>query len=83
MLLLSLSATAYGGRYSGGVLDLPGPPLDENFEGAQLPPSLQESPLDADYSPKIASVLSNPLRNGMHAHLHQAGVRHSPHFQCL
>ncbi|CAL5223295.1 g5786 [Coccomyxa viridis] len=33
LLCLSLIATAYGGRYSGGVLNLPGPPLDENFEG--------------------------------------------------
>ena len=33
MLCLSLIAGVYGGRYSGAVLNLPGPPLDENFEG--------------------------------------------------
>lgn len=62
MLFLSLLATAYGGRYSGGVLDLPGPPLDENFEGAQLPPSLQESPLDTNKSQHIACVLSKTFQ---------------------
>ncbi|CAK0784835.1 hypothetical protein CVIRNUC_008040 [Coccomyxa viridis] len=33
LLFLSLIAQANGGRYSGGVLNLPGPPLGEDFEG--------------------------------------------------
>lgn len=38
LLCLALVANVYGGRYSGGVLNLPGPPLGEDFEG-EWPPS--------------------------------------------
>ena len=61
LLCLSLIASVYGGRYSEGVLNLPGPPLGENFEGALTPSLLTREParsIDAMFHVPIVDARS-------------------------
>ena len=63
LLCLSLIASVYGGRYSGGVLNLPGPPLGENFEGALTLSLLAREPARSVDAMLHVPIVDNRSRN--------------------